>query len=126
MKRQRQDWLPYFRALADKIRLRDWDFMIIDELPGNGSMASINCVDGRKFGSIRLSESFLSDTEVDQRYTATHELVHCHVALQDAIAEMEIDEDHIGPYNRASEYGVDSLAMAISQFMPLPSEVLGS
>jgi hypothetical protein len=126
MKRQRQDWLPYFRALADKLRLRDWDFEILDESPGKDALASIYCVTGRKYGTIRLSETFLKDDESQQRYIATHELAHCHIALADAIAVQEIDEDHVQSYNLASEYSVDAISMAIAPFMPTPSEFFGS
>lgn len=124
MKRTRQDFLPYVRHLADSMRLRDWDFCIADELAAVGAMASILCVSGRKLGTIRFNEAFLAEDESEQRYIVVHELTHCHCALADAIAESEIDEDHVDAYQLASEHAVDGVAMALAQFMPLPTAIL--
>ena len=123
--RDRRDFAPYFRRLADLLALKDWRIDVLDEPPSSAdSHANVHCVYGRKWARVRLSEGFLRDTGGEQRHTACHELIHCHYAMADGIAEDGLDAKQQDAFRRALEYATDGLADAIAPLMPLPSDVL--
>jgi hypothetical protein len=116
---RRARWAPYVRQLADILHLRDWRIEVYEEAPSD-STATASCepVTGRKFGVIRLSESFLTDGKVDQRHTLTHELLHCHLGPMTRLLEAH---DTFNPAVRlAMEYCVDGLTDAIAPLLPEP------
>jgi hypothetical protein len=123
--RDRLDYQPYFRAIADRLHLRDWRVEVTDD-PTDSTNAEAQCVlvYGRKWIRIRLSEKFLRDDEDRQRHTTTHELLHAHHATADRIAEDKLPADTYPAYLQSLEYGIDGLADAIAPLLPLPSEIL--
>ena len=125
MKLERKAWLPYFEALAARMRLSAWGLVIADEAPpSETAMASITCWYGRFGATVRLSDMFLDTTDEDQRYICVHELVHCYQAQADQLVTDELSADRKDAWSLAAEYGVDAAAQTIAQFMPLPAEIL--
>lgn len=124
---RRQAFAPYFRDLADRLRLRDWTIVVKDGVPADAdALASCECVYGRKRAAIRLSDDFLDDAPEDQRHTAVHELLHCH--LDDAYyfaANRMGTEAEKEAHNRFTEKAIDGLADAIAPMMPLPGAAKG-
>ncbi len=122
-KRDRLDYQPYFRVLADRLALKDWTVIIKDEAPDDGDAnASVSVTYGRKRMRIYLSEGFLKDDECDQRHTACHELIHCHLDAYGRLAEGAATDAR--PLRMLMEIAVDALADAIAPLMVLPSSVL--
>jgi hypothetical protein len=127
MKLERKAWLPYFEALAARMRLGGWGFVISDDPPpSDAALATIVCWYGRFGATLRLSEMFLDTTDEDQRYICVHELVHCYQAHADQLIDDELSADRKDAWSLAAEYGVDAAASTIAPFMPLPSEILCS
>jgi hypothetical protein len=121
----RLDYRPYFRALADRMGLKDWTIEVLDDSPSDsGALASIYCIEGRKVGRVRLSEDFLRDTEERRRHTAVHELAHCLHAVAMHLASRRLDAAAYGDWLLAFEYGIDATADVLAPHMPLPSFVL--
>jgi hypothetical protein len=62
-KRDRKELGRYIRAVADEMGLRDWTFNVVigdptADLPGvDYALASIECVDGRKYAVITFHEA---------------------------------------------------------------------
>jgi hypothetical protein len=122
---ERHEWEPYFRAIADRMGLKDWDVDLTDHPPTRGtSNAECYCVFGRKVIQFWLSEDFLRDPEWHQRLTVVHELLHAHYAMADEIAEDGLDPKVHFAYRQALEHGVDGIAKPFSALLPLPSEIL--
>ncbi len=122
----RKDWGPYFREIADRLRLRDWVIYMVEEAPAESNVgADTRCTKGRKHACIRLSEEFLRDPEPDQRQATVHELIHCHTAFLDHTIQQCVNERDEAVCILALEYAIDGLADAIAPLMPLPSEILG-
>ena len=124
--RERQDWLPYFRAIADRICLRDWTIQIHDDPAQPGHFAEVERIQGRWVAMIKLGDSFMKDKESGQRDTAAHELIHLHLAFADDMAEMAMSKEGWESYRRFREYAVDHLASAIAPMLPLPSAILNA
>lgn len=119
--RQRAEFEPYLRLLADRLHLKDWSFVLRDEAPDSAdAIAAINCAEGRKYAWCYLSESFLRSSPEDQRHTLIHELLHCHMAGADHVAARMITE-HFQLYRLHCEYAVDGLADALAPLLPLPT-----
>jgi hypothetical protein len=118
---RRQRWLPYVRDLADRLHLKDWAFALDDDGPsGSDDAASICCVEGRRIGHIRLSDSFLANIPTVQRHIVTHELIHCHVDAAWSIAVEAMPAEVHPAFRRMAEHAVDGLADAFAPLMPLP------
>jgi hypothetical protein len=116
---RRERWQAYVRTIADALRLKDWEFDIVQQAPsGDDSIASVQPVYGRKLAILRLSEGFLNDSYVEQRHTLVHELIHCHAAPLQRLLESE--EHMTAGARQAIEYCVDGLADAIAPLLPLP------
>lgn len=123
--RERRDLQPYARHLADLLGLKDWEIEVLDEPPpSDDAYAHVHCVFGRKRALIRLSDNFLRGSNTDQRHAIVHELLHCHFTHPDQVAGKAMTEEEYGVYHLAHEYGIDGVAIAIAQFLPLPSSIL--
>ena len=116
---RRQRWAPYVRRLADIMHLRDWRIEVSEESPtGTDSLASCQPINGRKYAILRISESFLTDTQLEQRHTLIHELLHCQLGPLHRLLEAN---DAMPPsVLLALEYVVDGLADAIAPLLPEP------
>jgi hypothetical protein len=126
-KRDARKFEPYFRALAGILALKDWRIEISDDPPpGDHAIADVECVFGRKWAVVRLSDDFLDATEADQRHLTTHELIHCHCSHADGVVDDLLDRRGQRIYKRAVEYAVDGLADGIAPLLPLPSEILAT
>jgi hypothetical protein len=115
---RRQKWLPYVRELADLLALKDWQVVVSEEKPDGDAIASVNCCDGRKLATVKLSEGFFSDSIEDQRQTITHELIHCHLApFWEAVKRKARHDETLV---MLMEYSVDGIADAVGPLLPLP------
>lgn len=120
---RRYRWLQYFRKIADLYNLRDWVLeMSSDGTEDAHACASMYCAPGRKHGWIRLSQAFLDESAVNQRMIVIHELTHCHNAMEYTHARNYLKEEHKDTHRMLMEYTVDSIALAVSMYFPLPSE----
>jgi hypothetical protein len=125
---RRQAWAPYFRALADLMGLRDWTVQVASGPPEAAeARASVQPLYGRRIANVWLSDEFLDDADpADQRQTACHELVHCLFADCAQIAEEELEPAAWRAWRRQFEHGIDAVASAFAEALPLPAKVLGS
>jgi hypothetical protein len=118
---RRQCWLPYVRLIADLYGLKDWVFEIDNDGPlDRNAWASIFICPGRKYGYLKFSQAFLSDTPSEQRMMVVHELTHCHGHMAFSFAQDHIPNDKHGIHQTLMEYGTDAIAVAIGGFFPLP------
>lgn len=118
-----QAWGIYFRCLADLMWLRDWTITISDSPPEAGAYAAVECLEGRRRAIISLSDHFLDGmSESDQRQVATHELTHLHFEAAAVVAERAMG-DRWKDFRLLLEYGVDGIADAFAERLPLPSHV---
>ena len=119
---RRAKFVPYLRALADAMTLRDWAFRILDVGPSDeDAMALIRPTYGRRHASIWLSDDFLDDSPEAQRHTLVHELIHCHFAGAQHYLDDCLDGDARAAYRLMLESGVDAVADALAPLLPLPS-----
>lgn len=125
--RERKDWTPYFRVIADRLALKDWQVTIKDEAPADcDHVASVATTEGRKVAGVWLSEEFLKRDGDYQRHTVVHELIHLHHAYVDHLGLRHVGDKQRELIKAGLEYMVDGLADAISPMLPLPSEVIES
>ena len=118
---RRARFAEYVSRIAGDMRLRDWKLFIGEDVPsGDDTTADCYPIPGRKYATIRFSESFLRDTPEDQRHTIVHELIHCHLAQIQRVIEVKLDNDAI--VRNQLEYAVDALADVIAPLLPLPPE----
>jgi hypothetical protein len=107
------------RQLADIMHLKDWRIEVYEDAPGGAdAIASCAPVGGRKLAVIRLGESFLTDSSIDQRHTLIHELLHCHLGPMQRM--LEAGEPIPAAAMLAIEYAVDGLADVIAPLVPEP------
>ena len=120
-----RSWGSYFRCLADHMGLRDWTLTIAGTPPeGDDAYACIECLEGRKQAIDSLSDRFLDAmAEEQQRQICVHELLHCHCEPAATLAHKYMG-DHYKAFLLALEYGVDGIADAFAERLPLPSHVL--
>ncbi|MCE5322134.1 hypothetical protein LLG46_02335 [bacterium] len=120
----------YIREVADKLRLRDWEFVLKDEPPEDEDVsAEIVPIEGRKRASIYLCTGFRELSPEEQRHTIVHELLHCHLESATDIIRLDLWEHRvlsqnaydilIGGFRRQIEYAVDAIADAIAHNFPL-------
>jgi hypothetical protein len=120
---RKQRFSAYLRRLADALKLSDWRVEIDDRPPDSGrATAEVECVYGRRYAVVRLSERFLEQSPGEQRNSLVHELIHCHLNPAAAMALDEMGDGGAGHFRRMLEYAVDGLADAIAPHMPLPTE----
>jgi hypothetical protein len=118
--RDRKDYQGYVRELADLLRLKDWSFILKEENPTDPeAWASIVCVQGRKLGVLRLSEDVIRQDPEELRRSVVHELLHCHLAAADYVADL-LPQGERAAYRNQREYGTDALSDAIAPLLPLP------
>lgn len=135
-RRRNQRMASYLITLANQMGLRDWDIRfssIEPQVEAHGdekTAASIAVIYGRKHAVIRFANDWWQDAEIDIRYFATHELVHCHLEpLRWATNNMNMQ---LSPPSwtvfQASisdeiEKAVDAIAGGWSPHLPLISDI---
>jgi hypothetical protein len=118
---RRQRFLPYVRALADRMGLKDWEATVSDQPPRSPTaMAGVFLHYGQRRADIHLGDSFLDEPTDLQRLHLAHELVHLHFAAADGVAEDWLDTSQYAGFLRLFEYGVDAVATAWAPHLPLP------
>jgi hypothetical protein len=125
MRRDRCDFRPYVRRIADLMGLRDWTFHVPDDQRPDDpdANAEIRCWRGRKHATVLFGESFLRAGEDDQRHSVVHEMVHCHFAAMGWVAQEGLSADAERGWHLVFEYGVDGVADAWAPLLPLPSGI---
>lgn len=117
----RKDFPAYCRSIADKTGLAHWKLEFPDEPPADkDAYASVNCWQTRFGASIRIGDALLKETPEEQRHCVVHEMVHCHLAHADRLAEKAMGGREREAWIVAMEYGVDALAAVIAPLVPLP------
>jgi hypothetical protein len=121
----------YLRRLADLMTLRDWEILLLRELPNNdSSWAEIEVCRTHDTAWVKVSwpEFYLVRTPEQQRETLVHELIHIHLDRPDAIM---CDLTAMFPENTANQFAKDQhknaiefsthrLTRALAPFLPLP------
>lgn len=118
----------YVRALADRLGLKDWDFLIDWDPTDGNSDAEIRPVYGQKLAVIQLGPNFRTESPEHNRATVAHELIHCHLhPATDVIRvthERLLDDDAAiatwAGFFMSIEYATDALANVVAPFLPLP------
>lgn len=116
----------YIRALADRMGLRDWTFMLEREPSAEGTYASVSVATGRRIAKIRVQTEFRGATADAQRNAIVHELIHvpferaAEVLREDAMKVLDQGAYDVldNTFRRQMEYGTDALATAIDRFYP--------
>lgn len=123
----------YVRDVAEQLELNDWRITIVDEPPepgadGGESLAQIEDVYGRRLAALRLCPDFIALEPRVQRGTIVHELVHLHFQGAWDYAHLGVKQllgAAFEPYRAAMcqhlEYGIDAVALAFAEKVPLPS-----
>lgn len=122
----------YIRHLADLLGLRDWSVGLSKEywvVSDNDTAAEIRTTYGQKQGKIKICAEFPDMPSEEQRYTLTHELVHCHCDLWGMFVDNDLimkvcdgttQEALRAIHHRILETTVDGIAVAIAKLLPLP------
>lgn len=146
-KKQRKAIEHYVRYCANEMGLRDWtlavnllvseaDLRNTDDHDGSNEVWGASCepVRGRKYATISfglevIDALIVDDRRVDFRQTVAHELTHCHFAmlweqlrldlLESGLLGQNVYDVFIKSVERNMEYGVDGVADAIAQRLPL-------
>lgn len=118
----------YFRELADKMGLKDWDIQFLpDEEPDTEEAdASIGYTENQH-AKVKVHPRFWGHPSTFQRLIAIHELAHLPCSLFDGVAEM-IMKAVPAPaggvikmaMEQAEEHAVESFARLLAPKMPLP------
>lgn len=128
-KRERKALGNYLRTIADLMELRDWHLDLSHGLPdADDAIATCEPIFGRKKAVFRFCDGFENLPREEQRNTVVHELVHCHLAAAQGVAERDMegvlaaesDRVFFRAFRRNLEYAVDGLANAIAKHMPYP------
>ena len=133
--RDRKELARYVRHIADEMGLRDWTFEVKvgdpdeeDEIPNcDDALASIECVDGRKFAIITFVPDSRKQPPEELRDTVVHELIHAHLNPACEIVRVDAKDGFsqatyemlMMSFRRSIEYAVDGLAEVISKQFPL-------
>lgn len=126
-KRDRKVLGAYIRGAADMLELRDWTFGLAHAPADPGKQATVDIVYGRKLAQIAVCEDFRDLPAEEQRHVIAHELVHCHLESACSMVRSDIVAHLGGPadgvfwagFVRQIEYGVDALASAVEELLPL-------
>ncbi len=90
-KREHAALSDYVRSCADALGLRDW-LIVVDRTPcDDGSNAQSYLVYGRKLARLSFCRDFRDHKPEHQRQTVVHELIHCHFAAVDNMAEHDLE-----------------------------------
>lgn len=119
--------LSYVRVVADSVGLRDHSFEVRVGVLSAGTRATIECVEGRRYSRITVSDHFFDLSAEEQREAITHEVVHAHLHVLTEHVE------HLGEFlgrshhttisagfSRDLERVCDSLTSALVRVVPLP------
>jgi hypothetical protein len=123
-------WLAYIRQLADLLGLKDWRIELDrDPCTRESAGASNYTYYGRKKADIALGTSFLLQSPDDQRYILAHECLHCHFdrlhkgVIDYAESKGDSDDSYFAQSHRRDfENIVDTMAVIVAPFLPLPEE----
>lgn len=128
-------WQVYFRELADRIGLTDWEIRISRDAAPFHSDGDVGVLEGQRRADIRLNHNSFRPCNAErfnQRRVALHELLHCHAEPLDRVFELgfpdveNVDAPAIATvkrfYEEARERLVDTLASAMAPHFPLPVE----
>lgn len=126
-------WLAYIRQLADLLGLKDWRIELDRDPTTRAEAGASNFTYyGRRVADITLGPAFKSYAVDLQREIITHELLHCHFARMHAgvcdYAESHGDgnESYFAQSHlRDFEAVVDTVAVIVAPFLPLPGVVRG-
>lgn len=117
----------YFRFIADRLGLKDWDFAFPREDPSPGSRAEITTNQGERRSSITFDRSWPEWTEADLLNTVLHEALHAHtVGVVHIIDGMRpwLGEMAWNPINHAIDIQIENatsdLARVLAPFYTLP------
>lgn len=122
-------WLAYIHRIADAILLKDWTFTLERTGPESTTAeAQIFLCYGMRRGDLSVPPKFFAQTPEEQRHLIVHELVHAHFEDLDEHVRLYTNEQEGSgyfqqAYKREREVAVDTLAMALAQFLPLPEAV---
>ena len=123
-------WLGYIRSLADLIRLKDWDFNLERTHPASITAdAEVFLCYGMRRGDISVPATFFALRPEEQRQLLTHELLHAHFEDLDEHVRLycntQSDNEYFkNAYQREREVAVDTLSLALAEFLPLPLRVV--
>ena len=124
-------WLAYIRHLADWLGLKDWRIDLDrDPCTRETAGASNFTFYGRKKADITFGQSFLQQPVEDQRWIVAHELLHCHFdrmhkgVIDYAESKGDDNESYFAQSHlRDFEAVVDTMAVIVATFLPLPGEI---
>lgn len=135
-RRRNQRMASYLITLANQMGLRDWEIRFSSEAPraeahGDEKIAAtVAVIYGRKHAVIRFASYWWKEAEIDTRYFAVHELVHCHLeSLRWATNNMNMQlSPPAWTIFQASisdeiEKAVDAIASGWSPNLPLISDI---
>lgn len=122
---------PYVRQIANELELRDWQFILDDEPIEPGAFGQIWPTRGRKIAWIGFCKDFHKLRPEQQRHTIVHELIHCHFANTldffneslPGLAGKKVAKVAKRECVLHVEFGVDAMADAIAQRLPLPPKL---
>ena len=118
----------YVAKVADMLELKDWKVYVREPEEFVEEQATNKPVFGRKLSVLTFHPGLEGDRE-EMRHTVVHELLHCHIDpatgmvqkdLKDIIESERVHGVFNTSYTRAMEYGVDGIASALEQHVPLP------
>lgn len=111
--------------MADRMKLADWTFRLLNQPAAEGSFADISCAEKRKAAVVRVCPQFHEIDPDEQRHTICHELIHAHLhPIHSAVTDLEGILGHEAYrvfYDRfieALEYAVDGIADAFAPTLP--------
>jgi hypothetical protein len=131
---KRRDWEElkrYIRLLADRLGLRDWEFILLHETTADNeeadAMMSVHPVDGQKRATLRLCAEFRELPLSKVRSSVVHELLHCQHRDATDIIRLTLPRSFGGVayevlwenFRQAIELMVDGIASAIAEHYPL-------
>lgn len=119
--RTRSQAQRYFRSLARPMGLADWTIVVDGGPPPDESaMASVRCTPGQKHARVWLAGDFFRSSPEEQRHSACHELIHCHHAHADHLADGFLGDEAFDAWVLAMEYAVDGVAAGYARLLPVP------
>lgn len=117
----------YVRLIRDQLGLRDWFLVVKHDPPADqAALASVTCIEGRRFATVRVCVDFRELMGDEQRHVIIHELLHCHLAemhhylngiLRDVLGQSSVPI--LGAHHMKVEYAVDAIAQEWATTFPL-------